>query len=148
MLKVAPENQTVTVKGWVRTKRGNKSIAFVALNDGSSVNSIQIVADAAQFETQLKDITTGACLRCTGRLVESTGSGQPVEIQADEIEIYGLSDNEYPLQKKGHSLEFLREMPISATTTPLVLGAFATQWPSLSTSSSTTKGSSTSTHLL
>ncbi|MDY3980038.1 MAG: asparagine--tRNA ligase [Tidjanibacter sp.] len=110
LLKVAPENQTVTVKGWVRTKRGNKSIAFVALNDGSSVNSIQIVADAAQFETQLKDITTGACLRCTGRLVESTGSGQPVEIQADEIEIYGLSDNEYPLQKKGHSLEFLREI--------------------------------------
>lgn len=101
----------VVVKGWVRTKRGNKNIAFIALNDGSTINNIQIVADTALFdEDLLKDISTGACIGVTGKLVESQGQGQSVEINAEKIELYGKSDAEtYPLQKKGHSMEFLRE---------------------------------------
>jgi asparaginyl-tRNA synthetase len=101
----------VVVKGWVRTKRGNKNIAFIALNDGSTIENIQVVADAASFdESLLKDITTGSCIAVTGKLVESQGQGQLVEITASSIEIYGKSDAEtYPLQKKGHSMEFLRE---------------------------------------
>ena len=101
----------VLVKGWVRTKRGNKNIAFISLNDGSTINNIQIVADAAAFdENLLKEITTGACIAVTGKLIESQGQGQHVEIIAAAIELYGKSDAEtYPLQKKGHSMEFLRE---------------------------------------
>jgi asparaginyl-tRNA synthetase len=102
----------VVVKGWVRTKRGNKNIVFIALNDGSTINNIQIVADTSLFDENLiKDITTGACLSVTGKLVESQGQGQSVEIMASSIELYGKSDAEtYPLQKKGHSMEFLREI--------------------------------------
>ncbi len=102
----------VTVKGWVRTKRGNKSIAFIALNDGSTINNMQLVVDVANFdEDLLKLVTTGAAICAKGKLVESTGSGQPVEIQIASIEVYGTADPEtYPLQKKGHSLEFLREI--------------------------------------
>lgn len=101
----------VLVKGWVRTKRGNRNIIFIALNDGSTINNIQIVVDTASFdEAFLKDISTGACIAVTGKLVESQGQGQNVEINASSIEIYGKSDTEsYPLQKKGHSMEFLRE---------------------------------------
>ena len=102
----------VVVKGWVRTKRGNKNVAFIAVNDGSIIHNIQVVADVAKFdENLLKEITTGSCVKVAGTLVESLGSGQPVEIQASSIEIYGTADPEtYPLQKKGHSLEFLREI--------------------------------------
>ncbi len=101
----------VVVKGWVRTKRGNRNIVFIALNDGSAISNIQIVADPVSFdESLLKDITTGACIAVTGKLVESQGQGQNIEIHASSIEIYGKSDAElYPLQKKGHSMEFLRE---------------------------------------
>ena len=101
----------VLVKGWVRTKRGNKNILFIALNDGSTINNIQIVAEVASFdENLLKDISTGACLAVTGKLIESQGQGQNIEISAAAIELYGKSDAEtYPLQKKGHSMEFLRE---------------------------------------
>ena len=96
----------------MRTRRGNKNVGFVALNDGSTINNIQIVIDIAQFgEEFLKPITTGACLNVNGILVESQGQGQSVEIQATEIEIFGEADpSVYPLQKKGHSLEFLREI--------------------------------------
>ncbi|MBQ9582957.1 MAG: asparagine--tRNA ligase [Bacteroidales bacterium] len=101
----------VLAKGWVRTKRGNKNVAFIALNDGSTINNIQIVCDLAKFDEELmKRITTGACLAVTGDLVASQGSGQAVEIQATGIEIYGECDATYPLQKKGHSMEFLREI--------------------------------------
>jgi asparaginyl-tRNA synthetase len=101
----------VLVKGWVRTKRGNKNITFIALNDGSTINNIQIVADASSFdEDLLKAVSTGACIAVTGKLVESQGQGQSIEISASEIELYGESDADtYPLQKKGHSMEFLRE---------------------------------------
>jgi len=100
----------VLAKGWVRTKRGNKGIAFIALNDGSTINNIQIVVDKTQFpEDLLPRITTGACIGVTGTLVESVGSGQAVEIQAKEIEIYGECDPmRFPLQKKDTSFEYLR----------------------------------------
>ena len=103
---------TVSVKGWVRTKRGNNAVAFIALNDGSIVHSLQIVVDPAKFDAELlKKITTGSCIHVIGKLVESQGKGQTVEVQAEQIELYGTADPEaYPLQKKGHSLEFLRDI--------------------------------------
>ncbi len=102
----------VDVKGWVRTRRGNKHVQFVALNDGTSIKSIQIVFDLSRFsEEELKPITTGASIHVQGLLVASQGKGQSVEIQADELQIYGTADPaDYPLQKKGHSMEFLREI--------------------------------------
>ena len=102
----------VNIKGWVRTRRGNKTINFVALNDGSTINNIQIVIDIEKFgEDFLKPITTGACISVNGKLVQSQGQGQSVEIQADEILIYGTAaPKTYHLQKKGHTLEFLREI--------------------------------------
>ncbi len=101
----------ILVKGWVRTKRGNKNILFIALNDGSTINNIQVVVEAASFDDNLlKEISTGACIAVTGKLIKSQGQGQNVEISAASIELYGKSDAEtYPLQKKGHSMEFLRE---------------------------------------
>lgn len=112
LLASGERNVEVVAKGWVRTKRGNKNVAFIALNDGSTIHNIQVVADTASFdESLLKEITTGACLKVTGTLVDSPASGQPVEIQARQIEIYGTADpDSYPLQKKGHTLEFLREI--------------------------------------
>jgi asparaginyl-tRNA synthetase len=112
LLKTPEFGKTVCVKGWVRTRRGSKQVTFVALNDGSTVHSIQIVIDLSQFDEEyLKGITTGACIRVNGLLVESQGQGQSAEIQAQDIEIYGKADPAvYPLQKKGHSLEFLREI--------------------------------------
>jgi asparaginyl-tRNA synthetase len=111
LLTSSKTGSEIIVKGWVRTKRGNKNIAFIALNDGSTINNIQVVVDAASFdENLLKDITTGSCISVKGKLVESQGQGQHVEVNASEIELYGKSDAEtYPLQKKGHSMEFLRE---------------------------------------
>ncbi|MBP7754247.1 MAG: asparagine--tRNA ligase [Bacteroidales bacterium] len=102
----------VLVKGWVRTKRGNKNVTFIALNDGSTINNIQVVCDTTAFdEALLKQITTGACIAAKGDLVASLGSGQSVEIQACAIEVLGTADPDiYPLQKKGHSMEFLREI--------------------------------------
>lgn len=101
----------VSVKGWVRTRRGNKHVQFVALNDGSTIKNLQIVFDMAQFDDeQLKPVTTGSAIHVTGILVESMGKGQSVEVQAKTLEVYGTADPEaYPLQKKGHTLEFLRE---------------------------------------
>ena len=112
ILKSGTVGSDIVVKGWVRTKRGNKNVAFIALNDGSCVANIQIVVDLASFdENTLKLVTTGACIRVDGKLVESPASGQGVEVQAAKIEIYGTADPEtYPLQKKGHSLEFLRDI--------------------------------------
>jgi len=100
------------VKGWVRTKRGNKQIAFITLNDGTTINNLQIVADVPEFdESIMNQVTTGACILARGILHESPGKGQDVELQAEEIKIYGPADSEtYPLQKKGHSMEFLREI--------------------------------------
>ncbi len=97
--------------GWVRTKRASKNVAFIAMNDGSTIKNVQIVVEMnADFEKILENIHTGAALSINGKLVESMGSGQKVEVHADEIEVLGKADpNEYPLQPKKHSLEFLRE---------------------------------------
>ena len=110
-LKPKWKNKEITLKGWVRTKRGGKKVSFISLNDGSTINNIQIVAEGEVFsEKLLKQISTGSCIKVEGRLMDSKGSGQEVEIIAEKIEILGLADaEEYPLQPKKHSLEFLRE---------------------------------------
>ncbi|MDC1105671.1 asparagine--tRNA ligase [Prolixibacteraceae bacterium] len=101
----------VNIKGWVRTKRGSKSVNFIAMNDGTCLGNLQVVADVASFEEEtLRDTTTGAALSVTGKLVASQGSGQSVELQAENIEVLGKADPEkYPIQPKKHTLEFLRE---------------------------------------
>ena len=102
----------VNVKGWVRTKRGSKNVAFIALNDGSTINNIQIVVNVnEQNENILSRIHTGAAISVDGELVKSEGKGQNVEINSTNIEILGEANpDEYPLQPKKHSLEFLREI--------------------------------------
>lgn len=103
---------SITVMGWVRTKRGNKNVAFVALNDGSTIHNLQIVFDLSRFDEEvMRPVTTGAGISVTGVLVESMGKGQTVELQAESLLVFGEADAEtYPLQKKGHSLEFLRSI--------------------------------------
>ena len=100
----------VCVKGWVRTHRSSKAVDFIALNDGSTINNIQIVVDPTKFDADmLKQITTGSCICATGKLVESQGKGQSSEIQCDTLEIYGLCGSDYPMQKKGQSFEYMRQ---------------------------------------
>jgi len=100
----------VVVKGWVRTRRGSKAVNFIALNDGSTINNVQIVADVEKFDAEmLKLITTGACLSVAGTLVESVGSGQNVEVQATKIDVLGTCGADYPMQKKGQSFEYMRQ---------------------------------------
>lgn len=113
LLKSDPGKE-VLVKGWVRTKRGNKNISFIALNDGSTVNNIQIVFDMANFtDDQLKPVTTGACIAVTGALVASQGSGQSVEIIAKDLLLYGGADPDtYPLQRKDTAWSFYVRLAI------------------------------------
>ncbi len=100
----------VCVKGWVRTRRGSKSVNFIALNDGSCLSNVQIVADVEKFDPELlKLITTGACLSVEGTLVASQGGGQAAEIQATAIEVLGACGNDYPMQKKGQTFEYMRQ---------------------------------------
>jgi len=112
LLESGQPGSEVLAKGWVRSKRDSKGVAFIALNDGSIIHNIQIVVDVPAFdENLLRSIGTGACIAVTGTLVESLGKGQRVEIQAKDIVLYGGADPEtFPLQKKGHTLEFLREI--------------------------------------
>ena len=111
ILQSEESEQKIHVKGWVRTRRGSKHVSFISLNDGSSINSIQVVAESRDFdEALIKQVTTGSCISVSGKLVASKGSGQTVEILANSIEVLGNADAEnYPLQPKKHSLEFLRE---------------------------------------
>ena len=110
VLKRTDFGTEVLVKGWVRTRRGSKSVSIIALNDGSTIKNVQIVADNEKFdEDLLKDITTGACLSVTGTLVESQGSGQAVEVQATQIKLLGACPADYPMQKKGQSFEYMRK---------------------------------------
>ena len=101
----------VDVKGWVRTRRGNKNVQFIALNDGSTIKNLQIVVALDRFtdDELLKLVTTGSAIHAQGPLVESQGKGQTVELQSDDLQVYGTADSTYPLQKKGHTMEFLRE---------------------------------------
>ena len=110
LLKRTDYGQEVLVKGWVRTKRGSKTVSFIALNDGSTIKNVQIVADLEKFSDELmKLITTGACLSVKGTMVESIGSGQAVEVQASEIEVLGTCGDDYPMQKKGQTFEYMRQ---------------------------------------
>ena len=122
----------VEVKGWVRTKRGNKQVNFIALNDGSTINNIQVVVDMEKVaEEVMKKVTTGAAVHVKGVLVESTGSGQAREIQAKEVIVTGEADPEkYPIQPKKHSLEFLREVAHlrSARIFSGLFSVFVTRW--------------------
>ena len=102
--------EAIDVKGWVRSHRSSKAVDFIALNDGSTIKNIQIVADTDKFDDEiLRQITTGACIHVEGTLVESQGKGQTSEILATAIEIYGLCGNDYPMQKKGQSFEYMRK---------------------------------------
>ena len=111
LLKSTDFDREVTVMGWVRTKRDSRSITFIAVNDGSVIHNMQAVVDVNNFDAELlKTISTGACVSITGTLVQSQGKGQSSEIQAKNIEVFGTADDTFPLQKKGHTLEFLREI--------------------------------------
>lgn len=110
ILKSTAYGTTVNVKGWVRTHRSSKAVDFIAINDGSTIKNVQVVVDHAKFDAEkLKTITTGACITVNGTLVESQGQGQSSEIQAAEIDIYGVCGAEYPMQKKGQSFEYMRQ---------------------------------------
>ena len=110
LLKSEDYGSTVNVKGWVRTRRGSKSVNFIALNDGSTIKNIQIVADVSNFDEELlKQITTGACLSVDGQLVKSIGGGQNVEVTATKIEVLGACGDEFPMQKKGQTFEYMRK---------------------------------------
>ncbi|MBR1687265.1 MAG: asparagine--tRNA ligase [Prevotella sp.] len=110
VLKSTEYGKQVCVKGWVRTHRSSKAVDFIALNDGSTIKNVQIVVDPAKFDEELlKQITTGACICAEGTLVESQGAGQSSEIQCEALELYGLCDNTYPMQKKGQSFEVMRK---------------------------------------
>ena len=110
VLQLEASENIVNLKGWVRTIRGSKNVSFIALNDGSTLKNIQIVAENSIPEDLLKSINTGASISVFGKLVASKGSGQAIELLADKIEVLGIANpDEYPLQPKQHSLEFLRE---------------------------------------
>ena len=110
LLKSEDYDKIVNVKGWVRTRRGSKSVNFIALNDGSTIKNIQVVADVADFDEELlKQITTGACLSVDWKLVKSIGGGQNVEVQATKIEVLGTCGEDFPMQKKGQSFEYMRK---------------------------------------
>ncbi|HEV7348556.1 asparagine--tRNA ligase [Telluribacter sp.] len=112
LINSTPVGESVEVKGWVRTKRESKNAIFIALNDGSTIHTIQAVAEPGQLpDDLLRLITTGSCIKVTGQLVASLGSGQSVEVKIQDVQVYGTADPEvYPLQPKKHSLEFLREI--------------------------------------
>jgi asparaginyl-tRNA synthetase len=116
LLQRVPGDATITAKGWVRTKRESKNAVFIALNDGSTIHTLQAVSEAGQLpDDTLRLITTGACVAVTGTLVPSQGAGQAVELKIESVEVYGPADaeqgpNQYPLQPKRHSLEYLREI--------------------------------------
>ncbi len=101
----------VLLQGWVRTRRDNKTFSFIELNDGSSLKSIQVIADAALPDyVQIEKVTTGASIAVRGKLVASKGAGQTWEVIAEAFTVIGEADATFPLQKKGHTLEFLREI--------------------------------------
>lgn len=136
VLKMQSFGQTINVKGWVRTKRGSKTVSFIALNDGTIIHNLQIVAELANFDEEvMKQITTGACISVNGVVVESFGQGQHVEIQAKEIEVLGAADPlTYPLQKKVIPLNTCAKLLISVHV-PIRLAlffVFVTTWRWLS----------------
>lgn len=144
--------QQVLVKGWVRTKRGSKNVNFIALNDGSTINNLQVVADVEKFgESLLRDINTSAAIGVTGELVESMGSGQAVELVASEIEIYGKADpDKYPIQPKNTASNFYVKTPTCASVPrhSVLYSAFGMRWHLPFINISTTKDFITCIRLL
>ena len=135
---------TVCVKGWVRTRRGSKSVNFIALNDGSTIKNVQVVADVEKFDADmLKLITTGACLSVEGVLVESQGAGQAAEIQATTIEVLGECGSDFPMQKKGQTFEYMRQHAHLRLRTNSSASATTWPWPCTTTSTSTASSIST-----
>jgi asparaginyl-tRNA synthetase len=113
LLRAGQPDETVTIQGWVRTKREQKGFSFIEVNDGSSMAGLQVVInqDVPDYEANLKRISTGASVEVSGVLVPSPGKGQRIEVKAESVKVYGEADPEtYPLQKKRHSFEFLREI--------------------------------------
>jgi asparaginyl-tRNA synthetase len=113
LLRTGQPDESVTIKGWVRTKREQKGFSFIEVNDGSSMAGLQVVmnADLSDYESVVKRLSTGASVEVSGVLVPSPGKGQRIEVKADSVIVYGEADAEtYPLQKKRHSFEFLREI--------------------------------------
>ena len=131
LLKSEDYDKIVNVKGWVRTRRGSKSVNFIALNDGSTIKNIQVVADVADFDEELlKQITTGACLSVDGKLVKSIGGGQNVEVQATKIEVLGTCGEDFQCRKRGKALSICVNMLICVFV-PIPLAqcsAYATIW--------------------
>src|ERR1700730_11266101 len=114
-IKAALQSSTavdaIQIQGWVRTRRDSKDFSFIELNDGSSLRNFQIIArNSLSNYADIQKLTTGASLRVSGALVASQGKGQKWELMADKIDIVGQADDSYPLQKKGHTPEFLREI--------------------------------------
>ncbi|MEM1309142.1 MAG: asparagine--tRNA ligase [Cyanobacteria bacterium P01_H01_bin.153] len=112
LLKTGQPGDSVTIHGWVRTKRAQKSLCFININDGSCMSGLQIVAESAlaDYEAVIGDITTGTSVEITGSVVESPAKGQRIEVKASQITVFGGADETYPLQKKRHSFEFLRTL--------------------------------------
>ena len=121
ILKTGQVGTEITVKGWVRTRRGSKNVNFIALNDGSTINNLQIVADVETFGEEIfRNINTGAAIGVTGILAASSGSGQSLELQAATLEVIGVSDPEkYPIQPKRHSLDSSKKLPNSDSKNPI-----------------------------
>ena len=110
LLEKSEIGRNVIVKGWVRTRRDSKSVCFIALNDGSTIKNVQAVVEIDKIESEiLRKITTGACVSVRGKIVESIGSGQSVEIHVVEIKLLGPCPSDYPMQKKGQSFEYMRQ---------------------------------------
>lgn len=110
LLQRTDYGQKACAKGWVRSKRNSKNVFFIALNDGSTIKNVQIVADVEKFDEELmRQITTGACISATGTIVQSPGAGQDIELQAENIEVLGTCDSDYPMQKKGQTFEYMRQ---------------------------------------
>ncbi len=107
------EKETIEISGWIRNCRTSKNVIFIALNDGSSINNLQIVATPSRIEESVKkNLHAGTCIKIIGKIKRSLGKGQAVEVEADNIHIIGkASPEEYPLQPKKHSMEFLRSIP-------------------------------------
>ncbi|MDR2579213.1 MAG: asparagine--tRNA ligase [Chitinispirillales bacterium] len=112
VLTLPSAGAAVEINGWVRTRRDGKGFSFYEVNDGSCLSGIQAVipGDLANYESELCHVTTGSSVRIRGALVDSPGQGQRYEVRADDVFVYGMAPSDYPLQKKKHSLEYLREI--------------------------------------
>ena len=122
ILSSVPCEETIKAEGWVRTKRESKNVCFLEVNDGSAVKGLQVVIDKASFNNDdlLSQVTTGTAVECSGKLVKSQGGSQAVELALENLKIVGTCPSDYPLQKKRHTIEFLREIAYLRPRTNLI----------------------------